>query len=122
MEDQPADDRALRVERADGVVDRGRAAHRAGHASPLSGNRPSYITLSVISVAPFTATIGYVPSNGGPSFTSWSICAFASVNDPLLIVKLVPARLPVPLISVCDANAASRSRLGSQWSRSRSVA
>jgi hypothetical protein len=45
-----------------------------------------------------------------------------AVNEPVDAVKVVPTRSPLPLRSVCEANAASRKRLGSEWRRSMSVA
>src|SRR5688572_28079311 len=50
-------------------------------------------------------------------------CAASSDGAPTgpSTVNVVPARSPVPVSSVCEANDASRSRFGSQWSRSVSV-
>ena len=51
-----------------------------------------------------------------------SLPAVAITFEPHPIQVLAPDRAPVPPINVCDANAASFRRFGSQWRRSRSVA
>ena len=93
----------------------------AGSFPIVSIDSATQLTLSVSCVALSTLTIGKLPANAPLSTMTSSLATCELASDPDASAKVVPARLPVPASSSCDANSASRKIFGSQWSRSTSV-